>query len=892
MRKNEQLPFNVFQGQTSILFRLARAFVLLALGTVLLLGVIAYLQSRAALEAAIIDRLKSNADATELFLNEWMQQRKVEMETLAGIARIRSLDPQKAQEAISQYARQWNWYETLFVTGIDGVAIADSSGNSSLNVSQSSYFMAARQGQTVISEPLISKTSGNVVIVVAAPLYDPDNPTKVIGMVAGSLPTSAFQAVLKNFWLGKTGDAYLINKAGYMITPPRFADDLKKAGLFKERPELEVRVQTIAGERVLRGEHGVDRYPGYRGVPVLGAYMPLQNGWGLIVEQDVAEANAPVNRLRNIILLVGMGVLVVAGGIGIVLARNIARPIKAMAQTASGLALGDIDQQVTFTSRDEVGILANSFRALIDYQRKIAEAAERISLGDLTVQVQPISEKDVLGHSFARMIANLRHQVDQLQNSALSLKAAASQLAVASSQAGQAATQIATTVQQAASGVAQQAQSLSRIVSVTDEVARAIDGVARGAQEQAQAAARATQLSDQLHQSVQQVAEIARSVSEGAAAASKVAAHGQESVRHTIGGMESIRQKVDLATEKIAEMSNRSNQIGVIVETIEEIASQTNLLALNAAIEAARAGEHGKGFAVVADEVRKLAERSANATREIGALIKAIQTSVSETVNAMLESATEVEKGVGLAGEAGSALQQILQTVEQVNQQAQQAAHAAVEMEKAANEMIVAVNSVSAVIEENTAATEQMAAGTTEVTNAIQNIASISEENSAGVEEVSAAAEEMSAQVEEVAASARSLEDTAQNLEEIVRQFKLQQTSHSDLQDQIETFQKAHMKWVERVEKAANGTEMLRVSEIPAHTDCSLGRWYYGLGKLEFGDKPEFKAVENLHIQFHNLLREFAANQKNGHHSAQMLKEIKQVSRRLVEMLENLKRVV
>ncbi len=773
MIKIKRLNLNFGKNQTSLQFRLATAFVLLALGSILLVGLIAYFQSQAALEAAITQRIESSAEYAELYVNEWMHQRKVELETLAGIARIRSLDPLTAQEAINQYAKQWNWYETLFVTGMDGNAVAHSGGNSSLNVSDRSYFMAAMQGQTVISEPLVSKTTGNVIMVVAVPLFDPANSTKVIGMVAGSLPTSAFQGVLENAWLGNTGDAYLVNKAGYMITPPRFAEDLKKAGLFQERPELEVKVDSVAGERLLRGEHGFDRYPDYRGVPVFGAYMTLQNGWGLIVEQDVAEANAPVNLLRNIVMLVGVGVMALAVVIGIVLARNIAKPIKAMAQTASGLALGDIDQEVTYTSRDEVGILADSFRALIGYQREMAKAAERISEGDLTVQVQPVSEKDVLGQFFAKMITKLRQQVDQLQTSALSLKAAASQLAAASSQAGQATSQIAATVQQVAAGVGQQSESVSRTANVMDQMAHTIDGVARGAQEQAQAAARATQLSAQLHQAIQQVAAIARSVSEGAAAASQVAAHGQETVRHTIEGMQSIREKVDLSAEKIAEMSNRSNQIGVIVETIEDIASQTNLLALNAAIEAARAGEHGKGFAVVADEVRKLAERSANATREIGGLIKAIQTSVSETVNAMLQSAQEVEKGVESAGEAGNALQQILQTVEQVNQQAQQAARAAVEMEKAANEMIAAVDSVSAVIEENTAATEQMSASSSEVTMSIETIASVSEQNSAAIEEVSASAEEMSAQVEEVSASAHSLSEMAELLEKVVVQFKV-----------------------------------------------------------------------------------------------------------------------
>jgi methyl-accepting chemotaxis protein len=241
----------------------------------------------------------------------------------------------------------------------------------------------------------------------------------------------------------------------------------------------------------------------------------------------------------------------------------------------------------------------------------------------------------------------------------------------------------------------------------------------------------------------------------------------------TLRGMQAIKAKVDQTAQKVEEMGSRSNQIGAIVGTIEEIASQTNLLALNAAIEAARAGEQGKGFAVVADEVRKLAEKSAAATREITDLVQSIQSSAGEAVQAMGESAEEVEKGVLLAQQSRQVLDTILQAAEKGKTSGETIAVAAEKMTRLAGELSNAMNTVSSVVEGNTSATERMATGSDEVSQAIENIASVSEENSAAVEEVAASTEEMNAQAKQVTAASSALEEMARGLKDLVAQFKL-----------------------------------------------------------------------------------------------------------------------
>jgi methyl-accepting chemotaxis protein len=741
-----------------------------ALVPLIIMSVISFINSQNSLKQRTTNELQRLSDVNMTTIKDWLNNRKQDMITFASDSRIQSLDAEQMKPALDVYFKEWNRYQSLAVVDKKGQEIASDS-NGGINIKERDYFQDAIKGNVVISQPVFSKVTGSLIMVIASPVRQGND---VVGVAIAAVPMTYISSLMSASALGNTGEAYLINSDGFLITPSRFTEELKAQKRIETMAELELQIDTFASQQARAGSSGLSEYTGYMGSQVIGAYnwLPEQK-WGIIVEQSSDEAFSEVINLRNIMIFAVLIAALIVLAVAYYYSGLIANPIINISKAAEEMALGNIDQEITYKSTDEIGHLADSFRDMIVFQRQMADSADLLANGDLTAVISPKSEKDRLGIAFERMLKNLREAISQVASNAHNLNNASTQLAQASNQAGQATSQIASTIQQVARGTSQQTEAATHSAASVEQLRRAIENVSKGAQAQAEAVSKMASLTGSLSSSIQQVAGNANAVSVESNNAATAAREGSTTVAETVQGMETIREKVGFSAQKVQEMGNRSDQIGAIVETIDDIASQTNLLALNAAIEAARAGEHGKGFAVVADEVRKLAERSSSATKEIGDLIKGIQMTVAEAVSAMNESASEVETGAERASRAGNALENILKASEAVNEQAQLAADAVSQMGSLSNELVAAADDVSAIVEENTAATEEMAAGSSEITQAIDNIASVSEENSAAVEEVSASAEEMSAQVEEVTASAQSLSDMANLLQQTVDKFKL-----------------------------------------------------------------------------------------------------------------------
>ena len=505
------------------------------------------------------------------------------------------------------------------------------------------------------------------------------------------------------------------------------------------------------------------------------SYVKSFQPWGWAVStgtsiQDMTGVAA--SQSANLGWLAGLAGVLALILFWVVARTTVLKPLSSLVKTSEALALGNVNQRIKVKSDDEVGDMALALANVVDYMKEMAAVTTKIADGDLTVEIKPRSEEDVLSHAFYRMVARQRALICGVKTAAASVAEASEHLSKSSDQTARVTQQITNAIQQVAKGTTEQSVSLQEIVSNEQKLSRAIEQMASGSQEQAASAEEAARMVKQVSVSVAQVLQNAQAGTEAWKSTAKSAQTGARTTYETVEGMKKIKEAMDLVSLRVADLGERSREIGSIVATIDDISAQTNLLALNAAIEAARAGDQGRGFAVVADEVRKLAERASVATREIAALIGSIQSGVSEAAKAMGRGGQEVESGYGLATEAGKALDDILERAQSVGKQVNQITAAAEELNALSGNMVSVIQQISRTIDENAAATEAMAESSSTVSQAIENVSGVAEENSASAEEVSASVEEMSAGVEEVLASAQSLAEMSGELKRSVATFK------------------------------------------------------------------------------------------------------------------------
>lgn len=387
--------------------------------------------------------------------------------------------------------------------------------------------------------------------------------------------------------------------------------------------------------------------------------------------------------------------LAAAGGLAFAVFAKIRGRIAVIVERSAQIASGDLAVDIEPTDgNDELAQLERAWSEVVAYLRSMADIVSRVADGDVSFEVEVRSEADEVGRRLSGMVMAIATLVEGNTTLAENALDNANSLNTASDDSARFAAEVATSI----SGVA---ESASRQAELSERLAGAVQAIAEHVDGSIEAAHRMLTATDQARVTA----------GEGAALMSEVD-----------DAMQQVTASFSHVEESVRSLDDQFAQVEEVVELIRSIADQTNLLALNAAIEAARAGEQGRGFAVVADEVRALAERTTKATKEIGQMIRAIQTETKGAVSSMEEGVSEVERGTKDAANSGKVLEHIL---EQVNSVAMQ------------------INQIATAAEEQTATTTEITNNIQQITEVVQSSAGSSQESASAASRVSNLAEEL-----------------------------------------------------------------------------------------------------------------------------------------------------
>jgi methyl-accepting chemotaxis protein len=400
-----------------------------------------------------------------------------------------------------------------------------------------------------------------------------------------------------------------------------------------------------------------------------------------------ASTSVAATKAASLTIVVGTILAIgLAGFVGILITRNVAGPLSKLTHAVERITVGDLGATIDLGERgDEVGTLGRAFGRMTASLRDMAGVADQIATGDLRATLQPQSSADVLGHALAKMIANLRKQIGGMVEGAQVLGSAASEIVASTAQ------------------------------------------FASGASESAAAVSETTTTVEEIRQTSQMASQKARAVSDNAQKAVQISQNGRKATEDAVAGMGKIRTQMEAIGESMMRLSEQTQAIGQIIASVEDLAAQSNLLAVNAAIEAAKAGDQGKGFGVVAQEVKSLAEQSRAATDRVRAILSDIQKATTAAVMATEQGNKAVEAGSRQTELAGDSIQALTGTVSE-------AAQAATQIAASSQQQLVGMDQVAGAMENIKQASTQNVASARQLETAARNLSDLGQRLKALVE--------------------------------------------------------------------------------------------------------------------------------------------------------------
>ena len=549
---------------------------------------------------------------------------------------------------------------------------------------------------------------------------------------------------------------------------------------------------------IFEGENTLAHAPDYYGRDAVIFKEPVQNTpWYIIASKSVDTITAPIMKLVTLMVLSLLTFLLITACIAFIVAERLAHPIQSLTHHAHQLAAGDVDVEITHTGIDEIGQLANSFRAIASNMKENAEYASKVAAGDVNFEITLASDRDLEGKSLMQMRDTLSRMVDSLQILAqrsgagdlsyhadadkfhgvyreliLTLNKSFSLIIIPLQETMRLSTSYSNgdysdrfnpdlVVKgdfvpfrdalncigiQTSDTLLKIQDEIHHIVTGMEEVNGSIEDIANAVSMLAESSTRVSSFAEQNDQDLEQtliamndlantvgaVAQHASSVSELADHASHLSYEGLQRAEVAERGMADIMASFDISLTMVAEILNRMEEIGSIVDIISSISEQTNLLALNAAIEAARAGDAGRGFAVVADEVKSLARDSHRSAEHIGIIIGNLQQITKDVAIGMQRDTDVVTRGNHAVTETIAIFNQMAEASRDVNRNISEVAAASEEQAASVQEVTASMTEIRDMVRETAREATDSAAASEEINAAVSQVHDIVNEATRG----------------------------------------------------------------------------------------------------------------------------------------------------------------